>query len=305
MLNLSLRQLNAVRAVARTGRVNQAAQELGLTPPAVTLQIQQVELEVGGSIFDRTKAGLVPTELGLAVISGADDLHARMAALSDEIDALVHGRMGRVRMGVVSTAKYFAPAMIAAFQAAHPHIEIRLFVGNRAETITRIRQRALDVVIMGRPPRRIALEAAVIGDHPLVVIAPPDHPLARERMITKERLANELFLLRESGSGTRMALELYFTDVPAKMDNLGTEMGSNESIKQAVMAGLGVAMISAHTVAQEVHQGRLVVLAAEATPIVRQWFCITMTGRALTPAAAALRDFLISEGSDMLPRSTF
>ncbi|MFA5970030.1 MAG: LysR substrate-binding domain-containing protein [Sphingomonas sp.] len=301
MLNLSLRQLNALRAVARTRRVNEAAYQLGLTAPAVTLQIKQAEAEIGALLFDRTRDGLIPTEIGETVIAGAHDVYERLNALSDEIDALIHGKTGRVRLGAVSTAKYFAPPMIAAFQARRPGVEVGLFVGNRAETIERIRRRELDVVIMGRPPRGLPLEASVIGDHPFVIVAAPDHPLAHERAISKERLANEPFLLRESGSGTRTSLELYFAEVPGKMDNLGTEMGSNESIKQAVMAGLGIAMISAHTVAQEVHQGWLAVLDAEATPIVRQWFCITMRGRALAPATTAMRDFLTNEGATMLP----
>lgn len=305
MLNLSLRQLQALRVVAQVGRINEAAEKMGLTPPAVTLQVKQAEAEIGAELFERTRGGLVPTEIGLVAIAAAHDVHERMRALDDEIAALVTGRLGRVRLGAVSTAKYFVPSMIAGFQAANPGIEVTLLVGNRSETIERLRQRELDIVIMGRPPRGQPLEASVIGDHPFVVIAPPDHELAGRRGITKERIARETFLLRERGSGTRSSLDLFFSDIPEKVENPGLEMGSNESIKQAVMAGLGVAMISAHTVALEVQSGRLAVLDVKGMPIVRQWFCIAPAGRPLAPATRAMKDFLVETGPGMLPHVPF
>jgi DNA-binding transcriptional LysR family regulator len=236
------------------------------------------------------------------VIAGAEEIEERLRALDDELAGLIQGRKGKVRLGTVSTAKYFVPQLIAAFKATNPGIEIRLLVGNRAETIERIRHRELDLAIMGRPPRDISLDATVMGDHPFVFIAPPGHPLTQQQSISKERMAQETFLLRERGSGTRSSLELYFADVPDRLDTLGVEMGSNESIKQAVMAGLGIAMISAHTIAQEVGQRWLSILDVQGMPIIRQWFCITMAGRAPSAATCALRDFLTSEGAAMLPR---
>ena len=301
MFNISLRQLAAIRSLARTRRINETAGQLGLTAPAVTLQLRQVEAQIGARLFDRTRAGLVPTEIGLAVIASAEDVQERLEALKDEVNALISGSGGRVRLGAVSTAKYFAPAMIAAFRKAHPGIEVRLLVGNRAETIERIRHREIDLVIMGRPPRDLPLQATGMGDHPFVIIAAPDHPLAGRPAITKEHLASETFLLREKGSGTRSSLELYFADIPEKFDNLGVDMGSNESIKQAVMAGLGIALVSAHTIAAEVGQGWLSVLDAEGLPIIRQWYCITPATKSLSRSVAALRDFLTQEGTMLLP----
>lgn len=302
MTRLTLRQLASLVSVARTGRINETARLLGLTPPAVTLQIRQAEAEIGATLFNRTRKGLTPTEIGRAVIARAEDIEECLRSLDGELAALIQGRKGQVRLGIVSTAKYFVPQMIAAFRATNPGIEIRLLVGNRAETIERIRHRELDLAIMGRPPRDIALNATVMGDHPFVFIAPPGHPLTRQQGIGKERMAQETFLLRERGSGTRSSLELYFADIPDKLDALGIEMGSNESIKQAVMAGLGIAMISAHTIAQEVSQQWLSILNVTGMPIVRQWFCITLAGRAPSAATLALRDFLTSEGVAMLPR---
>jgi len=302
MSRLTLRQFASIASVARSGRINETACLLGLTPPAVTLQIRQAEAEIGVPLFDRTRKGLIPTEAGCAVIATAEDIEERLRALDEELAGLIQGRKGQVRLGTVSTAKYFIPKLIAAFRATNPGIEVRLLVGNRAETIERLRHRELDLAIMGRPPRDIPLDAMVMGDHPFVFIAPPDHPLSREQAIAKERMAQETFLLRERGSGTRSSLELYFAELPDKIDTLGVEMGSNESIKQAVMAGLGIAMISAHTIAQEVGQHWLRILDVEGMPIIRQWFCITMGGRAPSAATLALRDFLTSEGAAMLPR---
>jgi DNA-binding transcriptional LysR family regulator len=302
MSRLTLRQFASLVSVARTGRINETAHLLGLTPPAVTLQIRQAEAEIGVALFNRTRKGLIPTEAGRTVIAAAEEIEERLRALDDELAGLIQGRKGQVRLGTVSTAKYFTPQLIAAFRATNPGIEIRLLVGNRAETIERLRHRELDLAIMGRPPRDIPLDAMVMGDHPLVFIAPPGHPLTREQAISKERMAQETFLLREPGSGTRTSLELYFAEIPDKLDTLGLEMGSNESIKQAVMAGLGIAMISAHTIAQEVRQQWLRILDVQGMPIVRQWFCITLAGRAPSAATLALRDFLTSEGVAMLPQ---
>lgn len=294
MLHLSLRQLLAIRSLSRTGRINETAGLLGLTPPAVTTQLRQAEAAVGAPLFERKRTGLTPTELGRVVIAAAEDIEERLKLLRDEVTDLTTGKRGRVRLGAVSTAKYFAPAMIAAFCRQHPGIEVRLLVGNRAQTIERIRHREVDVIIMGRPPRDIALDTVAMGDHPFVIVAAPDHPLAGQQAIPKERLVEETFLLREQGSGTRTSLEFYFADVPEKYENLGIEMGSNESIKQAVMAGLGIALVSAHTIAAEVGQGWLRVLDVVGMPIVRQWYCITPSARTCSVAATTLRDYLSS-----------
>lgn len=302
MSNLSIRQLRAIREIGRVGRINRVADTLGLTGPAVTLQLRQAEIELGGQLFLRSRRGMIATELGTTAIAAAEDVLERLHQLDIAAGELVAGRAGQVRLGAVSTAKYFVPSMIAAFVKRHPGVEVRLLVGNRAETLERIRHNELDLVIMGRPPRDLAVEASVMGEHPFVMIAPPDHPLAGHRKVSKERLAKEPLLLREPGSGTRASLEMYFADLPERRDNSGLDMGSNESIKQAVMAGLGIALLSAHTIAAEVKEGWLVVLDAEHLPIVRQWFCVTLNRPKLSAAATALRDYLTGEGAGLLPQ---
>lgn len=301
MLNLSMRQLRSLIAVEQAGRISLAANALGLTGPAVTLQLKQAEEEIGMPLFDRTPDGLRPTAAGLAVLDVAHAVQDRMRTLEEEIGAFKGGRRGTLRLGAVSTAKYFTPRLIAAFQKDNPDIDIELFIGNRAVTIDALRKQAIDIALMGRPPRDIDVDAFLFGDHPLVIIAPPDHTLARKRDISKEDIAAEKFLVREPGSGTRISLEIYFADVSGKLENLGTEMGSNETIKQAVMAGLGVAFISAHTIEQELERGRLVILDVEGMPIRRQWFSVSRADRSQSPAMRVFQEFLGRQGAQHLP----
>ncbi len=301
MRNLTLKQMKAIQAIAGHGKIVNAAKVLSLTPPAVTIQLKQAEEEVGMTLFDRTQEGMRPTAAGLAVIETAQAIDERLRLLQDQVDAIRGVRAGSLRLGVVSTAKYFAPRLMAAFMKEHPAIEMRLIVGNRAETIDKLRNHDVDIALMGRPPRDVPVRAAAFGDHPLVIIAPPEHGLAKARDISKERIAQEQFLIREPGSGTRISLEIFFADLPGRIDDLGAEMGSNETIKQAVMAGLGVAFISAHTIASEVEAGRLIVLDVAGMPVRRQWYAVTRSDRAISPAMATFHDFLMRKGAAYLP----
>lgn len=301
MRNLTLKQMKAIRAIDSHGKIVNAAKVLSLTSPAVTIQLKQAEQEVGMVLFDRTQEGMRPTAAGLAVIETAQAIEERLRLLQDQLDAIRGVRAGSLRLGVVSTAKYFAPRLMAAFMKEHPAIEMRLIVGNRAETIDKLRNHDVDLALMGRPPRDVPVRASPFGDHPLVIIAPPEHPLAKAHDISKERIAGEQFLIREPGSGTRISLEIFFADLPGRIDDLGAEMGSNETIKQAVMAGLGVAFISAHTIASEVEAGRLVVLDVAGMPVRRQWYAVTRSDRAVSPAMATFQDFLMRRGAAHLP----
>ena len=298
----TIRQLHAVLAVHRLGKVNLAARELGLTPPAVTLQIQQAEADLNSALFDRTRDGFRATAAGLAVVAAAQAIDARLNQLADELAAARETGRGILRFGAVSTAKYFAPQLAAAFMAEFPGIEVRLRIGNRAAVIADLVERNVDVALMGRPPWQVPLQSYLIGEHPLVIIAAPGHALAGETAIAKRRIAEETFLVREHGSGTRSSLEMFFGDLPGRADVLGPEFGSNESIKQAVMAGLGVAFISGHTIATEVELGRLVILDVVETPVRRQWFAVNLQDRSPSQAMLAFRDFIARRGSEFLPQ---
>lgn len=300
MRNVSIRQLRAVAAIAKTGKVLGAADLLGVTPPAITLQLKQLEDMLGLPMFERTRDGMRLTEAGEQMLHCAHRVEAELATCEEAMKAIRGLKGGSVSIGVVSTAKYFAPAALAAFRRIHPGVELRLFVGNREDTVRALGDLAFDLMIMGRPPENLDVEKAVIGDHPHVIIASPVHRLAHQRRIPIADLAGETFLRREAGSGTRVLMERVFAQAGVNPPK-GMEISSNETIKQAVIADLGVAFISAHTVGAEVEMGRLVILDVVNLPIVRQWQIVRHASKRLMPAAAELWDFLLREGHTFLP----
>ncbi len=301
MRNLTLRQLRSIQAIDKAGKISVAARKIGLTAPAVTLQLKQVEDANDVLLFERSFEGMRATMAGKAYVEAAGAIDGILRQLEDEIASIKGGKSGRIRLGIVSTAKYFAPYMVAGFARSHPDVEILMHVGNRKQLIELLHSQEADIFIMGRPPKGINVNSYVFGDHPFVMVARPDHPLTGKHSISKERIAEETFLIREKGSGTRISLEIYLGEIPGRLDNLGIEMDSNETIKQSVMAGMGIGFISAHTIAQEVESGRLVILDVEGMPIKRQWFSVTRQGRGISPAMAAFQTFLQAKGKQYFP----
>lgn len=296
----SLRQLRALGALLRTGNTAAAAETLGVTAPAVAQQLRLLEAALGGvPLVERTPAGARPTAAGREALAALGRIEAALADCAAAIEALRGMEGGRVSVGVISTAKYFAPFALAAFQRAFPKVELRVRVGNRQDMLAALESFELDLAITGYPPEHITVERAVIGDHPHVVIAPPGHALAARSSVPLAEVAREGFLLREPGSGTRDLMRRLFGE--ALNSGPRMEIGSNETIKQAVMAGMGVALLSAHTIAAEVADGRLVVLDVEGLPVVRQWFVVRRSEKRLLPAAAALWDHLAQDGARHLP----
>jgi LysR family transcriptional regulator, low CO2-responsive transcriptional regulator len=303
MRDVSIRQLRAVAAIARTGKITLAASELCLTPPAVTEQLKLLEDRLGLRLFQRTRAGLKPTDAGLQVVETAARMEALLIDSAEQLRALKGLAGGRVNIGVVGTAKYFAPRLVAAFAERHPKIELQLRIGNRAETLSALRNYEVDVAIMGRPPEGIPVREAVIGPHPHVVIAPPNHPLtALTAPAPRECLAGEKLLVREVGSGTRVLFEKLFSGVASVEPAIRIEISSNETIKQAVMAGLGLAFISAHTIELEVQTGRLAILNIMDLPAIREWYLVHREDKELPPAATAFWQYVLKEGRNFLPR---
>jgi len=298
--DVTLRQLRVMPVIARCGRITTAANELGITPPAVTLQLKQLEDAAGLALFERTRQGLRLTDAGLHVLGVQARIEAMLLECSDALSEMKGLSRGRVSVGVISTAKYFAPRAIAAFAAAHPRVDVKLTEGNREKIIAALEQFDLDIAIMGSPPDTLAVVQQVIGDHPFIIIAPAGHRLAARRRVTLAALANEKFLLREPGSGTRTLMERLFAKHEVA-PRVSTEFGSNETIKQAVMVGLGLAFISAHTVAAEIAAGWLSVLPVEGLPILRQWYAVRAKQKQLLPAGMAMWDFLMAEGASFLP----
>ncbi len=280
----------------------QASVALNMTPAALTARVKGLEDAVGLRLFDRASTGMRLTKAGEAALEASRGVTHAMREFSDAMEAIGAGQGGRLSVGAVSTAKYFAPRLIAAFLASRPKLDLRFQIGNRDAMIESLRGDEVEIALTGRPPRDMAVEKSALGPHPYVLIAPPEHRLANARGVTRADLAGEAFLFREMGSGTRALFDDFIGDTTIRRVQMGIELGSNETIKQAVMAGLGIALISAHTIAAEVAGGRIVCLDVEDLPILRQWFVVNRTDRALSPAARAFRDFATAHGSIYLPR---
>ena len=296
----TLRQLRALTAVLRSGSTKGAAEALHVTPPAITLQLRELEAAVDGPLIERRSDGVHPTALGAELSSAAERIEAILSESAEAIEALNGIERGSVAVGVISTAKYFAPRALAAFSRQHPGIDMRLAIGNRKDTIQALGDFELDLAIMGRPPKDFAVDQQEIGEHPHIIICPPDHPLVGRRRLDLRDLAAETFLLREPGSGTRTVLEELFANAGLDLA-VGMEISSNETIKQAVIAGLGIALISAHTSAAELADGRLAQLDGKGLPVLRRWYLVKRADKRLLPAADAMWTFLRTHVRDFLP----
>ncbi|MFN3868524.1 MAG: LysR family transcriptional regulator [Hyphomicrobiaceae bacterium] len=301
LAGISLKQLRALVATIEEGSNAAAAQRLNVTPPAIALQLKLLEQAVEMPLFDRFGQNIRPTAAGRELLAAAARIEVALSDCSAALGTMHGGAGGRIGVGVVSTAKYFAPRAFAAFARSHPGVEIDLFVGNRAEVIGEFESLGRDIVIMGRPPDGFDLVRAPIGPHPHVVIAAPDHRLAGRRNIRLESLSGEKWVVRENGSGTRSLMERVF-DEARITPTLGMEIMSNETIKQAVMAGLGVAFLSAHTIELELKAGLLTILDVRGLPAMREWFAVRRAGKRLLPAAEELWSYLTTRGDDFLPR---
>ncbi len=300
--NATLRQLRALAAAVSERNLTAAAQKLGVTQPAVSLQLQNLEALAQLPLLQRTPVGVIPTDAGRALLNLEERIALAFRDCALQLDTIRGATGGRVAIGAVSTAKYFVPAAIGAFARRHPKVEIKLSIGNRAEIIGGLRDFTLDGAITGRPPEDLDLERRLIGDHPHIIIAPPGHPLARRRRLALADLAQETFILREASSGTRLLMQSFF-DEAKFWPRVSMEIDSNETIKQAVMAGLGIAFLSGHTVATEIADGRLIAIAVAGLPLLRHWYVVHRRDRVLLPPALALLEYLSSDAARFLPQA--
>jgi DNA-binding transcriptional LysR family regulator len=299
MLNLSLRQLRTFVAVARHLSFARAAEELHLTAPAVSMQIRELEMALELPVFERGGRVVSLTTTGEYLLVYARRVIRTLKEAEDTIARLRGVQAGRITIGMVGTAQYFLPRLLAQFRVEYPGVEVRLSVGNRDQLGRQLHDREIDLAIMGRPPREIETRAEAFAPNPLAVISAVDHPLASERTISPARLDRELFIVRETGSGTRAAMEAFFKEQhispPAIM-----EMTSNETIKQAVIANMGLTLLSLHTLGLELQAGQLVVLDIVGLPLKRAWHVVNLGSMTLSPAASAFRYFVLERGEAML-----
>ncbi|MCB6177808.1 LysR family transcriptional regulator [Rhodobacter sp. Har01] len=300
---VSLRQLRALASVVRTGSMTAAGRELGLTTPAVHSQIRTLEEALGLPLIHRhgDASGTGPTLAGQVMLTAAARMDAALQQAVQQVLAFRDGRAGRVTLGVVSTAKYFAPRLVKILRTLHPEIEVVLQVGNREEILADMERMHFDLAIMGRPPRTPPNEAWPIGPHPHGLIAPPDHQLAGINGLGAGDFAGETFIARERGSGTRILMMRYIERLVEGAPHAVVEMGSNETIKQAVMAGLGISFLSLHTVADELRNGSLVTLSAPGLPVERHWFLVRRLDQPVLPAAKLLEKTILGLDGSYLP----
>ncbi len=300
--HVTLRQLTVFAALARHRSFSAAAKALHLTQPAVSMQIRQLEDAAGVALVERIGKRIDLTEAGLELARCARDVEVRLKEAEDALATLRGLRSGTLDIVVVSTAKYFAPQLLAEFRRRHPDISLRLAVSNREAVLRALSENRTDLAIMGQPPKGLDVEARVFAPHPLVIIAPPTHPLASKRRLRFADLANENLLIREPGSGTRSAMERLFAQQGVRL-RTSTEMSSNETIKQAVMAGMGIAFLSMHTIGLELKARRLTTLRVAGTPVMRNWHVIHLARKRLSPIAQSFKDFLLDEGADFVARA--
>ena len=295
-MNVTFRQLRVFVEVARYGSMSRAAAALHLTPPAISMQIKEIETQLGLSLFDREGR-----RISLSTVGEYFLVHARrmLLALQDAENAMARFRrleQGVLTIGMVSTAKYFVPQLLARFHLEHAGIDVRLQVaGNREQLVALMQAGEVDLSVMGRPPRELAARAEVFAAHPLVFVGPPGHPLLTQGRAPLSALAPYPLIAREPGSGTRSAMQQFFNEHRFE-PHISMEMSSNETIKQAVMAGLGLSFLSLHTIGLEVRSGLIHVLDVEDTPVMRMWNVVHLQSKLLSPAAEAFRYFILEHG---------
>ncbi|NCA89207.1 MAG: LysR family transcriptional regulator [Gammaproteobacteria bacterium] len=297
-MNISLRQLRVFAAVVRHMSYTRAAEELHLTQPAVSMQVRQLEEELGLPLFEKLGRGIALTEAGRELYPYSQGIDRSLRELQDVMESLKGVSRGRLSVAVASTVNYFAPKLLAAFHHRYPGIALALDVTNREQLVRLLEANAVDLVLMGQPPAGVEVEAEVFMDNPLVVVAPPDHPLAGAQDIPLTRLADEVFVMREPGSGTRQAMERFLSDRGVSF-RTGMQMTRNEAIKQSVRAGLGLSVVSIHTIELELLTQKLVILDVSGFPIQRQWYLVYRQGKRLSPSARAFRQFVLSEARQL------
>jgi len=301
MKNATFRQLRVFNEVARHLSFTKAAQALHLTPPAVTMQVKELEGHVGMPLFERSRRQVALTTAGEYMLVYARRMLATLKDAEDTAARLQRLEVGTLIIGMVSTAKYFLPRLLAQFRREHEGIDIRLAVGNREQLLKMLQASEVDIAIMGRPPKELATRAEPFAAHPHVFVAPVDHPLTRIGHPSVESLRPYAFIVREEGSGTRAAMEKFLS--AARLEpRLSMEMSSNETIKQAVMAGMGLSFLSLHTLGLELDNGLIAIVDVEGTPVVRAWNCVHNLSKLLSPAAEAFRYFVLEHGEAFLAK---
>ena len=303
MKNATLRQLKVFESVARHLNFTRAARELHLSQPAVSAQVRQLEEHAGLALFEQLGKKIYLTRAGTQILQHSRAIIQQFREASEAVQQLQGISGGTLIVTVISAGDYFFPHVLSAFVRSRPDVALDLRVVNRAELLRQIAENVTDLGIMVRVPQDRDLVALPFAPHPYVIVAPPHHPLTSKRRIRLASLAQEPFVVREKGSDTWHAMAKGFGPWLSKL-RIGMEVGSNETIKQAVMAGMGVAFLSAHAVALELQVGRLVTLDVEGFPHLENWYAVHHRGKRLPPVAIAFEEFLQKDGARMIEAIT-
>lgn len=289
----TLHQLRIFHAVAEHGSFARAAEALHLSPPTLSLQVKQLSETVGQPLFEQLGKKIYLTPAGKTLAEASGDIQLRLDRLSEDLAALQGIERGNLKLAILTTVKYTVPKLLGGFCAAHPGIDVAMVVGNRENLLQRLANNQDDLYIMGQPPEQLDVLCEPFADNPLVLVAPPGHPLVGKKRIAPARLRDEPFILREPGSGTRLTTEKFFATHEISLKNR-LEVGSNEAIKQTVAGGLGLAVLSAHTVTAELALGELVQLDVKGFPLIRRWHVVVPRGKRPSAAARAFREWLFT-----------
>ena len=300
MSHITLHQLKVFESVARHLSYTRAAAELFLTQPTVSLQIKQLENLVALPLFEQMGKRIYLTEAGHELYQYSRAIAQQIADMELALDELKGLERGKLNISVVSTANYFAPHLLAKFCHRYQGVTVSLNVSNRENVLKQLADNLTDLAIMGLPPDGLDIVSESFMENPLVIIAPSDHPLCNVRKISVKRLAQEIFLVREAGSGTRNAMERFFVEQKIKI-NRGMEADTSEAVKQAVQAGMGLGIMSRHTIELELITNRLKILDVDGFPIIRHWHIVHRKNKRFSKVAKTFKDFLLKEAPSLIP----
>ncbi len=295
----TLHQLKVFEAIARSGSFTKAAEEMFLSQPTVSQQIKQLTKAVGMPLFEQIGKRLYLTDAGKEVLIACKDISEKLSQLDMTLADLKGLKQGNLRLAVITTAKYFVPRLLGQFRHRYPGIRVSLQVTNRKQVLDRLSENIDDLYILGQPPEDLDINLRPILENALVAIAPSDHPLAKEKNIPLQRLAEEPFIMREPGSGTRIAVERFFEENRVDI-NVEMEIGSNEAIKHAIVGGLGISVLSRHVLALEGTRGPLTILDVEGLPIQRHWYIVYPASKQLSVVASTFLEYLLDEGKQIV-----
>lgn len=294
LLRMTLRQMQVFQAVCESRSYSRAAEEMSLTQPAVSLQIRQLEELIGQPLFDYVAKKLYLTDAAEALLIASSEIFGRLESLDMQLSDLQGSLQGQLNLAVESSAKYFVPHLFAAFKRQYPEVNLQLVVVNHAQAVRRLSANRDDLLIMSQVPSDMSLEFLPFLDNPIIAVAPPDHPLAGVGTLALADLCAYPLLVREQGSGTRKAIEDYCHQKRAHFQQT-IELGSMESQREGVIAGLGIALLSRHAVRRELDNGALVELPVTELPLMRSWCLVHPRGKYLSPVAQTFFAFIRSQ----------